>query len=304
MKAPIPVSIAGAALSGPEPDLNMALDEMIYNVTSSALQKAGLSISDISGACMAASDVADGRAISTMTLTGSTGSFHKSEMRVCNDSLAAIQLGWAEVASGAADALMVCSWSKLSDARSESIRPLAMEPSMHRALGYSPDAVLALRTSAEQHRPTTVATVERTDVDVAGAMVLVRTGHYAAGPAKLVGFGASMGRYLAPGEPVLQPVQKAFRDACDRAGVSPTELESVIVAGMPAIDDGEFARAFGVSEGNIARPEDDRFADLGYAAGITGVLNTLDRNGDGLSLIVSGGGLGYENAHAVVVEVS
>lgn len=303
MKAPIPVSIAGSSLSGPVPDQNMALDEMIYNVTSRALQNAGLDISDISGACMAASDLNDGRAISTMTLTGSTGSFHKSEMRVCNDSLAAIQLGWAEVASGSADALMVCSWSKFSDARSEAIRPLAMEPALHRALGYSPDAVLALRRSAEQGRPTTTATLERTDADAAGAMILVGTGHRSSSSTKLLGFGASMGRYLTPGEPVLQPVQRAFADACDRAGVAPGDLASVVVAGMPAIDDVTFADAFGVDEVKIERPA-NRYADLGYAAGITGVLKTLDCRKAGLSLVVSGGGLGYENAHAVVVEVS
>lgn len=303
MKAPIPVSIAGSARSGPVPDQNMALDEMIYSVTSRALENAGLNISDISGACMAASDLNDGRAISTMTLTGSTGSFHKSEMRVCNDALAAVQLGWAEVASGAADALMVCSWSKLSDARSESIRPLAMEPSMHRALGYSPDAVLQLRQSAEQGRPTTTAIAELAAADVAGAMVLVGTGHRAASSTELVGFGASMGRYLRPGEPVLEPVQKAFRDACDRAQVSPGDLTSVIVAGMPAIDEAAFANAFGVLEARITRPG-DRYADLGYAAGIAGVLDTIESQERGFALVVSGGGLGYENAHAVVVEVS
>jgi hypothetical protein len=303
MKTPTPVSIAGSAHSGPVPDQNMALDEMIYSVTSRALENAGLDISDISGACMAASDLNDGRAISTMTLTGSTGSFHKSEMRVCNDSLAAIQLGWAEVAAGAADALMVCSWSKMSDARAESIRPLAMEPTMHRALGYSPDAVLGLRQSAERGRPTTTAIAELAPADVAGAMVLVGTGHRAASSTRFVGFGASMGRYLTPGEPVLQPVQKAFSDACDRAGVSPTDLKSVVVAGMAAIDESAFAEAFGVPEGRINRPG-ERFDDLGYAAGIAGVLGALDSVGNGLSLIVSGGGLGYENAHAVVVEVS
>src|SRR5712671_8216374 len=100
------VNIAGSSTLVPRPDIPMALDEMIYTATSHALADAGLSIDDISGSFMAASDLYDGRAISTMTLTGSTGSFHKNEMRVCNDSLAALMLAAAEIAAGAAEAVI------------------------------------------------------------------------------------------------------------------------------------------------------------------------------------------------------
>jgi hypothetical protein len=302
MRKPIPVRIAGFAARGPAPDLNAALDEMIYDVTSRALTSAEMTIDDISGSCMAASDLNDGRAISTMTLTGSTGSFRKSEMRICNDALAAVQLGWAEVASGASEALMVCSWSKLSDADPAAILPLAIEPALHRALHFHPGAIVQLRASAQTGQATVTAPRVLRPVDTAAAVVLVPDGAGGRG-ARLTGFGASMGPYLLPHGDVLTPVRTAVVDACTRAGRTPADLRQVHVVGMHEIDNVELADAFGVPESVISR-QADRDMDLGYAAGLVGLIDVLAAGPSGPAVVVSGGGLAYENAHAVVVEVS
>src|SRR5260370_35684230 len=110
------VNIAGSSTLAPRPDIPMALDEMIYTATSHSLADPGLSINDASGSFMAASDLYDGRAISTMTLTGSTASFHKNESRVCNDSLAALMLAAAGLPAGAAKAVVVSPGSRHSAA--------------------------------------------------------------------------------------------------------------------------------------------------------------------------------------------
>jgi hypothetical protein len=295
------VHIAGSCSLPPSPEIPLALDEMIYEVTSGALADSGLSMRDIHGSYMAASDLYDGRAISTMTLTGSTGSFHKSEMRVCNDSLAALMLAAAEVASGGAEAVIVCTWCKLSDASREEIVPLAIEPVFHRPLGYHPDAVLALRRSAEIGAPTAVAEVRVAPADVATAMVLTSR---PAGSrrARVVSFGASNGSYLIPGQPVLEPLTQSATRALGRAGRDIGDMVTVWAGGLPLIPSREIASALGVDEDRLRRLADVP-TDLGYAAGLTHVHAALDSGQRGPVLVVSGGGIGVENTFATVVEV-
>lgn len=280
----------------------MSLDEMIYAVTSSAIENAGLTIDDIGGVCMAASDLNDGRAISTMTLTGSTGSFHKTEMRVCNESLAALWLGAAEVGSGAADALIVCSWSKFSDVPDpRAIPALAMEPAMTRALGYHPDAVLRLRESAETGTITVTGDRPLDPQDASVALIITRDDPAKPSAVNLIGTGASMGPYMRPGEPVLAPAATAAAAALRRGGKSASELTSVYVAGMHRITDDALAAAVGVPVSKIIR-QTPAWGDLGYAAGLLSVGAALTAGVHGLVLVVSAGGLGYENAHSILLE--
>jgi hypothetical protein len=297
------VNVAGSFGLSPSPDIPMALDEMIYAVTSGALADADLRIGDVSGSFMAASDLYDGRAISTMTLTGSTGSFHKNEMRVCNDGLAALLLGAAEVASGAARAVIVCSWSKLSDASRDSIVPLALEPALHRSLHFHPDAVFALRESAEHKRPATVLPSKIVSRDVANALIVTENGSSRRRRGSVLGVGAATGPYLRPGDPVLAPVASAARAALASAGRGFEELRSVRVADLQAIDDVDIAAALGVAESVVLRQQ-ERQADLGYAAGLNGVHEAMTVGDPGLCLVVSAGGLGLENSYAVLVDVA
>jgi hypothetical protein len=297
------VNIAGSSSLAPRPDIPMALDEMIYTATSDALADAGLSINDISGSFMAASDLYDGRAISTMTLTGSTGSFHKNEMRVCNDSLAALMLAAAEIAAGAAEAVIVCTWSKLSDAHRDSILPLALEPVYTRGLNFHPSAILSLRTSGETGQLTTVEPTRIEPCDVAAALIVTAPVAAYRARGSLIGLGAATGRYLHPGEPVLAPVSRAASSALKAAGRSPTEVSRLHLAGLHQISDAEIAAAVGIPEDQTIRPE-WRWADQGYAAGLNAVHGALMGEDSGLALVVSGGGLALEAAYAAVVEIA
>jgi hypothetical protein len=287
-------------LLAPETEIPLSLDEMIYSVTSGALEDSGLSMSDIHGSFMAASDLYDGRAISTMTLTGSTGSFRKSEMRVCNDSLAALMLAAAEVASGEADAVIVCSWSKLSDASRNSIVGLAIEPAFGRGLGYHPEAVVALRESFESRTTTLVEPALVTGMDVASAMVLTRPGRTSRDLGRILSFGAATGSYLVPRHPLLEPLGLSSKRALSVAEVDVNALTSVWVAGLIGISNSRVADAIGVDESLVRRAVDPQ-ADLGYAAGLTALHHALAAD-QGPALIVAGGGIGQENTFATVVE--
>ncbi len=297
------VGIAGWSLLPPQPEIAGALDELIYASTSAALKHATMTIDQIDGVSMASSDLNDGRAISTMTLTGSTGSFHKSEMRVCNDGLAAVWMGAAEIGSGAAHSLMICAWNKLSDVvNPEAIRPLALEPTMHRALNYHPDAVLNLRKSQEAGKPIITAFVTPTQPrDTAAAVILTDTDNPLAGPYTLIGFGCSTGPYLRPGEPVLAPLQRATAAALKSAGTTREKLAAVYVGGFAPIENADLAAALDLPMDKIIR-QNPRSADLGYAAGLVAMTNALNDRVEGVVLIVSGAGLGLESVNAVVLE--
>jgi hypothetical protein len=302
------VSIASSRSLAPAEEIPLSLDEMIYSVTSGALEDSGRSISDVHGSVMAASDLYDGRAISTMTLTGSTGSFHKSEMRVCNDSLAALMLAAAELESGAAEALIVGTWSKLSDARRDAIVPLAIEPVFGRGLGYHPDAVVALRESAETGRAAQVEGSVVAGVDVATAMVLTQ-GAAASPPraatprGRIRSFGASTGSYLVPRHRLLEPLAQSAARALQAAGLGIEDVSAVWVAGLIGIPAPRVAAALGADPDRVRRGADTR-ADLGYAAGLTVLHAALQAGEQGPVLVVSGGGIGLENTFATVVDVA
>ncbi|RFA08530.1 hypothetical protein B7R54_04295 [Subtercola boreus] len=286
----------------PSAEIPGALDELIYSATSEALVAAKMTIGEIDGVCMASSDLNDGRAISTMTLTGSSGSFHKSEMRVCNDGLAAVWMGAAEVGSGAAETLMVASWNKFSDVVDPAAIPaLALEPSMHRSLKYHPDAILSLRESAESGTVVITSAEPLQPNDTATAVVITADGHPKAGDLVLSGFGSSTGPYLRPGEPVLKPTQAAAAAALAFAGVDASRLSRVFVAGLHRIASADIAAALSVPESAIVR-EDPQTADLGYAAGLVALVHALNSGIDGPTLVISAAGLGVESANAVLVE--
>ena len=296
------IGLAGSSALVPQAEIVGSLDELIYAVTSTALTNGQMTIDDVEGVCMASSDLNDGRAISTMTLTGSTGSFHKTEMRVCNDGLAALLLAAAEVASGAADGLIVCAWTKFSDVPDpEAITPLSLEPAFNRPLHYHPGAVLKLRESFETRSITVTDDIPITPHDVAVAHVIVREGHPKAGNIAFTGFGSAMGPYLRPGEPVLKPIVTAATFALKMGGRTAADLVKVYVAGMHRVVDAKIAEALGVLESTIVRQR-PRWADLGYAAGLNSLSNALQDGVTGPTLIVSAGGLGLENANAVLME--
>jgi hypothetical protein len=299
------VVITGRAEIPPAAEVVGPLDELIYRVTSGALADAGLTVADIHGVCMASSDLNDGRAISTMTLTGSTGSYGKTEMRVCADFLAAVWVAAAEIGAGAADALIACTWNKYSDVVDAfAIPALALEPAVQRPLGYHPDAVLALRRSAETGSITTTSQPPLDLRDTASAFILS-----AAVPANgrilgvVTGVGASTGPYLKPGEPVLKPVQEAVSRALDMAARRIEDIAKVFVGGMARVDASEIARALGVPEEAVVA-QDPPGADLGYAAGGRALSSALAAGSPEPVLVLSASGLGLESANALVLEQS
>jgi hypothetical protein len=197
---------------------------------------------------------------------------------------------------------MVCAWSKLSDVVNPTAIPvLAMEPTMHRALGYHPDAVLNLRESQSTHSLVFTTGVPALEPrDTAAAVVMTRPDHPTAGRYQIIGFGSSTGPYLKPGEPVLAPTQRAVAAALKSAGIPVSDICRVHIGGLHRINSEEIASALGIGAGTIVR-EVPQAADLGYAAGLVAMVNALNDDAEGPKLILSAAGLGMESANAVVL---
>jgi hypothetical protein len=198
---------------------------------------------------------------------------------------------------------MVCAWNKLSDVVDPAAIPaLAMEPTMHRALGYHPDAVLSLRRSWETKLPViTTGTPMLAPHDTAAAVIIARPDHPCAGEYMFTGFGSSTGPYLRPGEPVVAPTQRAVAAALKSAGLNASNVVAVHVGGLHRIDSADLSVALGISLEAFVRQR-PQSADLGYAAGLVALTNALDATVEGPTLVISAAGLGMENAHALVLE--
>lgn len=298
------VRIAGTSVLDVRPEIPSPLDELIYEATSSALAVAGIPLTSIDGVCIAASDLLDGRGISTMTLSGSTGSFQKAELRTCSDALAAIGIAVAEMLGGAQERMLVVAWSKLSDTALDAISPLCLEPAFHRPLTFHPDAVFQLRESYNRGVPTVTFGTNAVPADTAAAAVLTLNREEAGShsPA-IVGFGSWTGHYLGPSDAVTDSLVAAVEGALATADKDRDEIGQVYLADLGALEDDRIRRVLGLPGASISRVEPQE-ADVGYAAGLLALVEAASQADQGLVLVASAGGPGLQSANAVLVEVA
>lgn len=294
-------SIVGYGRIGYGPEVPGPLDELIFRATYAALTDAGMDLADVDAVVMASSDLFDGRAISTMTLTASTGSFTRSELRVCDDALAALALAVTELQSGGAQTVVVSSWSKLSDADLSSIEPLGVEPAFHRELGLTSQVVGSLRRSRTDGRALTVDPRPAPGADGAVAVVLTEAPSLPA-YATVRGLGWSTGPYLRPEQEPLGPVAAAVRGAVSDARVDLEEIGRLRCAGFHHVSDGRLAAELGLDHVEVVRSRPVGL-DVGYAAGLFALTDALEPAASGgLDLIVAATGMGDQRGYAAVVE--
>jgi hypothetical protein len=259
-------AIVGVGMVGPSEDLGEPLELMIFNATAAALADAGMGSDDYGLVCLAASDLFDGRGISTMTLTESTGSMGKWEQRVCNDGLVALDLAIAHIHSGyVRDNAVVASWHKGSDVVSPgAIASAAVDP-LHRDLGIAPDAFAALSSGVAVLRDHPSAARMR---DVAVALVVTANAE-ATGP-RILGHRRATAGYLRQQESPSQRLQALLNAACADARLVPTDLDLTLLTGVLAA--GVAPIELPVSTVILAET-----AGVGYAAGLLGVVSLRGR---------------------------
>lgn len=127
------------------PYRHQSLVEMVFEAATRALHDAGIARDEIDHVTLAASDLLDGRAISSMVTAAAAGAYLRDEIKIAEDSGAALALEVLRIASGAFDMGLLVSWSKSSEAPLARVMNLAWEPFFHRPLGLDDLGVLALQ---------------------------------------------------------------------------------------------------------------------------------------------------------------
>ena len=113
------------------------LTEMIFEVTSAALEDAQLTIKDIDSVVLAAHDLIDGRSITSMLTAPPAGCHLKDEIRLGDDGAFAVALAWMRLLSGEFNTSLVVSWSKLSEGDFDIITSLNFDPIFYRPMGFN-----------------------------------------------------------------------------------------------------------------------------------------------------------------------
>jgi len=119
------VAIAGIAQSKYVGNNTDALSDMIFEVTAKALEDAHIDIKDIECVTLAAHDMLDGRAITTMLTAAPAGAYRKDEIRVADDGAFAFALAYLRILSGHFTNSLVVSWSKCSECVEDTIHTVA-----------------------------------------------------------------------------------------------------------------------------------------------------------------------------------
>jgi len=119
------VAIIGVAQSKYVESRGDALADIIFEVSAKALEDAQLKINDIESVTLAAHDMVDGRAITTMLTAPPAGAYLKDEIRVAEDGAFAAALACLRILSGDFSTSLVVSWSKCSECAKGTLHKVA-----------------------------------------------------------------------------------------------------------------------------------------------------------------------------------
>jgi acetyl-CoA acetyltransferase len=151
-----PVGVAGISQIGCAAAIpDRTLEEPIFEAASSALADAGVAWRDIDSVVIAASDLVDGRVISSMVTSGPAGGYMKDLLNVASTGDHALVLAVLQILSGLAEAALVLSWSKCSAAPIPQVERLSLDPFYGRHLGIDGLVSAALQASAYRGRRST-----------------------------------------------------------------------------------------------------------------------------------------------------
>src|SRR3990170_4346968 len=96
-----PVAVLGCASTLlTEASPQVSLEELVSRTVMRALADAGVERADADAVVIAASDLVDGRAISSMVTAGPAGAYFKDEMKSADEGIFALILACLRVASG------------------------------------------------------------------------------------------------------------------------------------------------------------------------------------------------------------
>lgn len=130
-----------------------SLEELVHSASRAALTDAGIGREEIDNVVVCASDLEDGRAISSMVTAGPAGSYRRDFIKTTDSGVHALGLAAMRMNAGAFGTTLVVSWGKQSETPLETIRQLEADPFYHRGigLGYATGHAVTVSAYADQH---------------------------------------------------------------------------------------------------------------------------------------------------------
>ena len=144
-------AILGVAIDDGPWSNTRSLEEILFDLTQSALGDAGLDISDIEGLVVASNDQYDGRAISIMAASGSVGGVDRDILSTPSAGEHAFIMGAMRIASGAQQTQLVLAWSPNEAEALNEVQRLAADPYYHRRLPLDEYSSHALQANVLEH---------------------------------------------------------------------------------------------------------------------------------------------------------
>lgn len=142
------IAVIGSAIRVPADGVTQSLEELLYEVSQSALRDAGIGIDEIDGIVVASYDQFDGRAISVMAASGSVGGVDRDILSTPSASEHAFVMGALRIASGQYRTQLIVSWSPTEAHSLSEAQRLAADPYFHRRLPLDDMASYSLQASA------------------------------------------------------------------------------------------------------------------------------------------------------------
>jgi acetyl-CoA acetyltransferase len=129
------IGIIGIGEPGYEPRINATLPELAHRVAAAAVDDTDVDLVEVDNVVACASDLEDGRAISSMTTAAPAGSYGKDFIKTTNTGIHAVDLAMMRMEAGMFDTTLVISWGKGSEADLEATVPLEGDPFYRRSTG-------------------------------------------------------------------------------------------------------------------------------------------------------------------------
>lgn len=146
------IGIIGIGETEYKPVDERSLEEVVHAASRAALADADIERADVDNVVVCASDLEDGRAISSMVAAGPAGSYRRDFIKTTNTGVHALALASMRMEAGVFDTTLVVSWAKQSETDLETIRSLEADPFYHRATGLGHVTGHAITASAYADR--------------------------------------------------------------------------------------------------------------------------------------------------------
>lgn len=148
-----PVAVVGVSQVGYASAItDRTLEELIFEAASGALADARLAWRDLDAVVIGASDLVDGRVISSMVTAPPVGGYMKDLLAVASSAEHAFVLAYLRLASGLGHTALVAGWSKCSEAPIALVEQLSLDPFYRRHLGMDGLVAAALQAAAYRDR--------------------------------------------------------------------------------------------------------------------------------------------------------